>query len=204
MSMNQHILEQIIEIGRFMDAKGWAPATSGNYSIKIDHFHIAITASGKQKGELTLSDILVVDFQGVAPDGRNPSAEVLLHTAIYRFYPQVNAVLHTHSVASVTLSRLMSNAKSVRFSGYEMLKAFPGISTHDTCIEVPVFDNSQDMKALATEITSVLPDYPETSALIIRGHGVYGWGHNIAEARRVIETVEFLLECELKQLSIVR
>ena len=72
-------------------AKAWVPATSGNFSARIDENTIAITRSGTDKGALSRADILVVDLD--APDPR-ASAEAPLHYALYRSLPSVNAILH--------------------------------------------------------------------------------------------------------------
>jgi hypothetical protein len=56
-------------------APGWTPATSSNFSMRLDERHAAITVSGRDKGRLTEDDIMAVDFDGqpVAPStGRRP------------------------------------------------------------------------------------------------------------------------------------
>ncbi len=100
------IAQSLVEAGRFLASQGWAPATSGNYSARLAEGQVAITVSGRDKGQLTPADIMVVDGQGqprVA--GQRSSAETLLHTSLYLAYPAVGAVLHTHSIACVSLSR---------------------------------------------------------------------------------------------------
>ena len=44
--------QQLIAAGRFIDSKGWVPATSGNFSVRLPDGTIAITVSGKHKGQL--------------------------------------------------------------------------------------------------------------------------------------------------------
>ena len=77
----------IIAVGRRLDARGWAPATAGNYSARLaDGF--AVTASGWHKGRLREEGILKLDEAGkVVGDGK-PSAETQLHLAIYRQFPE--------------------------------------------------------------------------------------------------------------------
>ena len=54
----------IIDAGRFLDSHGWAPATAGNYSARLDAGRLAITVSGCHKGHLTEQDVMVVDLAG--------------------------------------------------------------------------------------------------------------------------------------------
>jgi methylthioribulose-1-phosphate dehydratase len=188
--------QQIIAVGRRLDARGLAPATSGNYSVRVDD-GIAITVSGSHKGRLSAADVMLVDGLGRALDGRTPSAETALHIGLYRLYPHVNAVLHVHSVAAVTLSRSLPDTGQLLLDGYEMLKALPGVTTHETRISVPVFDNSQDTTALARIITTRLQQQPSPPAYLIRGHGINTWGASLDEAERILEAFDHLLTCEL-------
>jgi methylthioribulose-1-phosphate dehydratase len=187
---------QIVEIGRFLEHKGWAPATSGNYSVRLKDGHIAITVSGRAKGSLTEEDVMTITADGTPTDHRTPSAETLLHTGIYQAYPQCGAILHTHSPNSVIFTKHFAQLKTLDLQDYEILKAYPGVKTHETRIELPIFDNTQDMTALQQQVAPTLT--PQIPAYLIRGHGIYGWGKDMAEARRVIEATEFMLECELQ------
>ena len=89
---------EIIVNVRELSALGWTPATSSNFSRRLDGSHAAITVSGRDKGRLVEADIMVVDWEGkaVGSDHR-PSAETLLHTQLYKRFPEIGCVLHTHS-----------------------------------------------------------------------------------------------------------
>ncbi|MCC8445252.1 methylthioribulose 1-phosphate dehydratase [Xanthomonas translucens] len=177
---------------------GWTPATSSNFSHRLDAAHAAITVSGRDKGRLVKADIMVVDFDGKAVDSdHRPSAETLLHTQLYRRFPEVGCVLHTHSPVQTIASRLYAGAGHVRLEGYELLKALHGNQTHETAVELPVFANTQDMTVLAAQVDALLDRTPLWGYLI-DGHGLYAWGRDMAEARRHLEAIEFLLHCELE------
>ena len=189
---------EIIVNVRELAGLGWTPATSSNFSARLDDRHAAITVSGRDKGKLREGDIMVVDMDGraVGSDHR-PSAETLLHTQLYARFPDVGCVLHTHSRAQTIASRLFAGTGHVRLEGYELLKAFPGNATHEAAIDVPVLPNSQDMPTLAAQVDALLDRGPMWGYLI-DGHGLYAWGRDMAEARRHLEAFEFLLDCELE------
>ncbi|GGK02782.1 methylthioribulose 1-phosphate dehydratase [Luteimonas terricola] len=189
--------ELIVNI-RELARAGWTPATSSNFSHRLDDRHAAITVSGRDKGKLREDDIMVVDFDGraVGSDHR-PSAETLLHTQLYARFPDIGCVLHTHSRAQTIASRLFAGSGHVRLEGYELLKAFRGNATHETAIDVPVLPNSQDMSTLAAQVDALLDGGPMWGYLI-DGHGLYAWGSDMAEARRHLDAFEFLLDCELE------
>ncbi|KLD79895.1 methylthioribulose 1-phosphate dehydratase [Xanthomonas hyacinthi] len=183
---------------RELSAAGWTPATSSNFSHRLDAAHAAITVSGRDKGRLVEADIMVVDFDGKAVGSEHrPSAETLLHTQLYRRFPEVGCVLHTHSPVQTIASRLYAGAGHVRLEGYELLKALHGNHTHETAVELPVFANTQDMSVLAAQVDALLDRAPLWGYLI-DGHGLYAWGRDMAEARRHLEAIEFLLHCELE------
>jgi methylthioribulose-1-phosphate dehydratase len=200
-SLDQAV-QAITALGQRLDARGMAAATSGNYSARLADGSIAITVSGRHKGRLNARDVMVVDGQGTPLMDQRPSAETALHTLLYRLYPHVTGVLHVHSVASTALSRHLGGADDIPLQGYEMLKAFPGVSTHETEVRLPVFENSQDIAMMAEIVARRLREQPAVSAYLIRGHGLYGWGRDLEEAERVVEALEHLLLCEIEALRL--
>jgi methylthioribulose-1-phosphate dehydratase len=196
---------EILSVGRRLDARGLAPATTGNYSVRLDNGHIAVTVSGRHKGRLVADDVTQIDLDGRALGTQAPSAEAVLHAALYRLYETIHAVLHVHSVASITLSRLLPRGSDVLLQGHETLKVLPGVTTHDTQVVIPVFDNSQDMPALVREVVPRLKMLePRPAALLLRGHGLYAWGASVEEAERVVEGLELMMSCELETLRVGR
>jgi methylthioribulose-1-phosphate dehydratase len=184
------IAHALVAVGRSFHARGWAPATAGNYSAKLADGRVAITVSGAHKGRLTPSDIMIL-----GEDPRRPSAETALHLAVYRAFPEAGAVLHSHAAVSVALGRAISS-DSWTIAGHELLKALPGVATHEVSIAIPIVDNSQDMAEIEA---AVMPRLGAAPAYLIRGHGLYGWGRDIAEAERVVEALEWLAEAELAE-----
>ncbi|UXY55032.1 methylthioribulose 1-phosphate dehydratase [Pseudomonas tohonis] len=197
--MNRETLtREIIEAGRFLYGRGWSPATSSNYSARLSADQALLTVSGKHKGQLGEDDVLATDLDGISQEpGKKPSAETLLHTQLYRWKPGIGAVLHTHSVNATVLSRL-TLADSLVFADYELQKAFSGVSTHESQVLVPIFDNDQDIARLAAKVQPWLDAHPECVGYLIRGHGLYTWGPRMSDALRQVEAFEFLFECELK------
>src|SRR5690606_41211276 len=106
---------EIIVNVRELAGLGWTPATSSNFSRRLDARHAAITLSGRDKGRLREEDIMVVDLDGraVGSDHR-PPAETLLRAQLYARFPEVGCVLHTHSRTQTVASRLFAGAGHVR------------------------------------------------------------------------------------------
>jgi methylthioribulose-1-phosphate dehydratase len=192
-------LQAIIGAGRRMDRFNWVPATAGNFSVRLPGGRVAVTRSGMHKGFLGPNSAMVVDLEGRAEDAAlRPSAETLLHCGIYRRFPEAGAVLHGHSVANTVLSRRAG--AGIVLAGYELLKAFPGLATHEASITVPVFDNEQDIGRLQRTVEARWDEMPAgiPPGYLIRGHGVYVWARDMDAALARLEALEFMLDCELQ------
>lgn len=196
MSPAQELSTALAEAGRAFYSRGWVLGTSGNFSavLQRDPLRLLITASGLDKGALTAEQFLEIDQSCKVLSGEGkPSAEALLHTVVVRLRG-AGAVLHTHSVWSTLLSEVHGARGGLAISGYEMLKGLEGIKTHEHHEWLPIVENSQDMPALAASVEAVLRNHPDAHGFLIRAHGLYTWGEDVAQARRHVEILEFLLE----------
>jgi methylthioribulose-1-phosphate dehydratase len=197
--------EELIDAIHFLHQKGWAPATSSNYSYREPgQSNFYVSQSGLDKGSFNASHFLRVDAQGnPVQDSRKPSAETLLHGTVYQLFPTVHCVLHTHTVLNTIVSQLLYPQSVLELHNYEILKGFSGIKTHEVSVKIPIFANTQDMSALARQVeTYVLEQDTELRAFLIAGHGMYTWGSSVADAKRHVEVVEFLLECEYLKMKL--
>ena len=190
------VAAELAEIGRGFYARGWVLGTSGNFSAVVSNepLRLAITSSGVDKGTLSTDDVLLIDGEGKVLEGKGrPSAETLLHLAVVKLRG-AGAVLHTHSVWSNILSDACFGEGGMKIEGHEMLKGLNGVETHEHSEWLPILENSQDMAALAAEAARVLERNPYSHGFLLRRHGLYTWGRDLAEGKRHIEILEFLLE----------
>jgi methylthioribulose-1-phosphate dehydratase len=191
------LAHQMIAAGNLFHARGWVPATGGNFSARLDAERVLITASGNHKGELAEADFLIADLDGRPLEaGRKASYETLLHMQIYRRHPDAGAVLHTHSTANTVLSRRHAQ---IVLSNYELLKVLPGAPDPQSKVAIPVFANDQDIARLSAAVDAHMVQSPATPAYLIAGHGLYAWGATVAQARHRVEAIEFMLECHLRE-----
>ena len=185
--------------------RGWCPATGGNFSVRLELESCAITASGIDKTTIQAADFLVVDFTGKVVSGtQKPSAETLLHTTLYSLDPDIGAVLHVHTLSDTVLSIHFSEYDALTFQGYEMQKALQGIIDHDSQVNLPILDNSQNMNLLSEALKQRWEPEVFYYGFLVRGHGLYAWGKNLVEAKRHLEGIEFLLHCELHRMLLSR
>ena len=187
---------RLAEVGRQCYSRGWALGTSGNFSAVVsrDPLRLAITPSGVDKGALTAGQIVQIDERGQVVAGSGAaSAEASLHLTIARVRG-AGAVLHTHSIWGTILSEDSAGEGGLGIEGYEMLKGLEGVHTHEHREWLPILDNAQDWAAETAHVERALMDHLDAHGLLLRGHGLYTWGRDLAEAKRQVEILEFLLE----------
>lgn len=177
-----HERTEVLEAARAIHQSGLVVATSGNASARCSgpggEDLMAVTASGRDYGSMTLDDIVVVDWEGDPVHGEAiPSTESLMHARIYRSRPDVHAVVHTHSVYASALAvagepipplideMVVHLGDTIRVADY----AFPG---------------SEELAA------SVVAALGERNAVLLKSHGAVGVGHTMREALYACQLVE--------------
>lgn len=193
--MWQERLAQLVTTCHWIGAKGWAPATGGNMSVRQDDTRCWLSESGRDKGSLTTEDFLQVEIAtNRAPSGRKPSAETGLHTPVYRLFPEANVVLHVHTVNATVLSRIESDTLALQ--GYEMQKTLSGQHSHLDTVPIAIFDNDQILTPGGADCR-LCANPPAALRLSAARPRPDLLGKDIQEARRQLEGLEFLFECEL-------
>lgn len=197
--------QQLADISRTLYERGWMPGTSGNISMRLpdDPDRALITASGRDKGELTAQDVVEVDaFSGRAtpPVQDRPSAETSIHAAVYRV-TGARAVIHVHSpYATVVAHRAaaLEAVASVRVERFELLKGL-GLK-NPTFTDLPVFPNWPEVDRIADDVAAQLTDDREgPPGLLLADHGITTWGDSLGQAKNRLECLESL--CQLLVIS---
>jgi len=196
------ILNELFELAHFCAARGWVPATSGNFSVRDERGGILISRSGFDKSKMGMADLIQLDADGRVSAGwtGKPSAEAGLHAVVYRLRPEARAIAHVHTVWNTLLSGHCADQPHIAITGYEILKGLSGVASHAHEEIVPLLANTQDYPSLEAEMEAALDAYPAAHGVLLTRHGLYTWGQSVAEARRHLEALEFLFEIEARRL----
>jgi L-fuculose-phosphate aldolase len=84
--------------------EGLVAGTWGNVSVRFSPTEMAITPSGFDYLSMRAEDVVIIDLVTAEARGGKPSTEKKLHTEIYHTRPEVNAVIHTHSMSASTVA----------------------------------------------------------------------------------------------------
>ena len=194
--LTDEVIRQVISLAHHAGRKNWIPATSGNFSVRLGAQHCAVTASGGDKGTLAPEGIIRASLHG--PRHPRESAEAPLHYCLYRMHEDIGTIAHVHALSSVLASIKLVSDNVVTLEGLEILKAFQGVTTHETRIQIPVFENDQDMDALAKRVEKRLSETSNVKGFLLAGHGLYAWGRNTQETLRHLDAFDYIFTLSLK------
>ena len=134
-----------------------------------------------RQGGADASQILAVDAAGprIEGDGK-PSDETVVHLAVVR-ERAAGAVLHTHSVWNTLLSEAAGDDGGLAIEGFEMLKGLDG-RDHPRARRVGAHHPEHPglRRACPRDVVAALRKNPACHGLLLRGHGLYTWGRDLA------------------------
>ena len=97
-SREQELREELVRYGNLLVEYGLVQGTWGNLSVMLDRDTMLCTPSGLSYDRLGPEDMVKVSISSLKYEGiHRPTSEKDMHAGIYRKYPDVNAVIHTHS-----------------------------------------------------------------------------------------------------------
>jgi L-fuculose-phosphate aldolase len=185
--------KEVLAAAREMREKGLVTGTAGNVSQRLEPQGnqplLAITPSSRDYNSLSPDDIQILDFDTQKVEGDlSPSVETALHIGIYRARPDVNAVIHTHSVY----------ATAAAVSGL----AIPPILEEQVIylggeIRCAVYAPSGTPELAKNAVTTL----GDCNAVLLANHGAVGIGKNMTDAFRAAELLEKTVQIYLYALA---
>jgi len=115
---------------------------------------------------------MLIDADANSLDGKKPSAETVLHTSLYKRFPDIQSILHPHSLNATLISRLFKS--EIVLEDYELLKALCGITTHESRVVVPIFANDQNIPVWRSLWNSIWITTPPVMPISLRAR-LYTW-----------------------------
>ena len=169
---------EIIAAGQALAAQGLIVAADGNLSCRLDQERVLITASGVNKGQLELEQVLEINQAGELVRGSGQiSIEAGLHLALYAANPAILAIIHAHP----------PYATAFALAG----QALSGLLPEEARLilgEVPVAPYAP---AGSAELAAYAAAYGrDCCAILLERHGAVSWGESMAQALQIMETVE--------------
>ena len=184
--------KQLLKVCKKLVSLGLNRGTSGNASLRVSDSHgeagFLITPSGMPVDDMTPSDMVWMDFAGNASGKKLPSSEWRFHSDIFLNKPEVNAVIHTHSIYASTLSTFRKDIPAFHY----MIALCGGDSIR--CAPYALFGSQQ----LSDNALSALNN---RKACLLANHGLIAVGESLDKALNITEEVEFLCQQYLLALQ---
>ncbi|KAG8190365.1 hypothetical protein JTE90_022012 [Oedothorax gibbosus] len=181
---------------------GWVTGTGGGISIKHGD-EIYIAPSGVQKERIKSDDIFVISPKGCIISAPPPEKKLKISECTPLFmnaYDKRNAgaVIHSHSKSAVLATLIYPGSEFV-ITYQEMIKGIVKGNTgvtyrYDDKLIVPIIENTPYEKDLKDRMATAIDEYPETSAILVRRHGVYVWGNTWQKAKTMAECYDYLFD----------
>ncbi|KAG7195624.1 Methylthioribulose-1-phosphate dehydratase [Scheffersomyces spartinae] len=140
-----------------------------------------------------------------------PSACTPLFMSCYTLR-DAGACIHTHSQNAVMTTLLYEDKVEFSMSHIEQIKALPRLAInpetkvvekvgsmdyHDTLV-IPIIENTPYEEDLTDSLQEAIKNYPGTTAVLVRRHGIYVWGEDVWKAKVYNEALDYLLELAVK------
>jgi len=180
--------EQVVTALRRLDALGLNRGSTGNLSHRLDA-GMLITPTGMGADDLQARDLVWLGDDGTLRGDWQPSSEWHFHHAIYVARPDLNAVVHTHSVNATALACLERGLPAFHY----MVATAGGDSI--ACTAYHTFGT----QALSAAVAEALRD---RQACLLAHHGLVTAGNSLAQAMKLAIEIEALCEIYLKALAV--
>lgn len=165
-----------------LNARGLVLYTWGNVSqVDREHGVLAIKPSGVPYDRLTPDDMVVVDLDNNRVEGDlNPSSDTRTHTHLYRHFPEIGGVTHTHSTYATAWAQAQSEIPC--FGTTHADYAYGAIPCTEVMSDEQIQRDYEEETGI--QITDVFKDRnpTETPMVVVAGHAPFTWGKDAAES----------------------
>lgn len=188
--MYEQLKERVLAANLRLPRAGLAPLTWGNAS-EIDRAAgvVAIKPSGVPYDGMCAADIVVTDLDGNVVDGKyRPSCDLATHLVLYRAFPEIGGVVHTHSRFATVFAQA---GRSIPPLGTTHADGFYG-AVPCTRALTPDEIAGEYERETGNVIAETLAgrDALSMPAILVRSHGPFTWGKNAEKAVDTAVTLE--------------
>lgn len=172
---------KVVWAAQLMYKKGYVIGTAGNISARIPGINqLLITPSGAPYETMHNEDVVLCDLEGNKIAGKlKPSSELSMHVGLYKARPEIEAIIHTHSIYA---SALAVNQTEIPFCLDEMY-----FSIGANSIPVAKYGKSGSVE-LADNIVKAIGH--KKKAVLMSNHGTVAIGLTMEEAFDICEVIE--------------
>ncbi len=182
--MLEKLKEEVYQANMELPKRGLVVYTWGNVSgIDREKGLVVIKPSGVEYDELTPNDLVVLDLDGNIVEGdMRPSSDTKTHLVLYRAFPEVGGIVHTHSTCSVAWAQAGRDIPSYGTTHADYFYGDVPCARNLTPeeIEADYEGNTGHVIVETFKDRGINPTY--VPAVLCRNHGPFTWGKDAAQA----------------------
>jgi len=182
--------------------KGLVVSTFGNVSgIDRGLGIIAIKPSGVEYDELSPSNMVLLDLEGKRVEGKlNPSSDTKTHVMLYKKFPEIGGVVHTHSVYATAWAQARLPLPCLGTTHADYFHGPVPCTAVITDAQIELDYEEQTAVQIVDAFTGV--DYREMPAVLVASHGPFTWGRSPAEAVYHAFILEYVAQMNAISVSV--
>lgn len=182
--MLEELKQEVYKANMDLPAYGLVTFTWGNVSgIDREKGLFVIKPSGVDYDKLSPEDMVVMDMEGNKVEGRyNPSSDTATHLELYKAFPEVGGVVHTHSSYATSWSQA---GRSIPCYGTTHADYMYGEIPCVRCLSKEEIEGAYEKNTgllIAREFKAMDKDPMAVPAVLCKNHGPFAWGSNAKEA----------------------
>ena len=203
--MLEELKKQVCEANLELVARGVVIYTWGNVSgIDREQGLVVIKPSGVDYDGMKPEDMVVVDLKtGETVEGKwKPSSDRATHLELYRRYPDIAGVVHTHSVNAVAFAQAGIPIPALGTTHADYFYGDIPCTRELTEEEVNIAYELNTGKVIIETIDSLGIDPMAVPGIVVKNHGPFAWGKSPANAVYNAVVLEKVAEMDIKTLML--
>ncbi|EUJ46174.1 L-ribulose-5-phosphate 4-epimerase [Paenilisteria rocourtiae] len=185
---NKRLVElkkEVFEANMALPEAGLVKLTWGNVSV-IDRLLgvIVIKPSGVAYDKMKVEDMVVANLAGIPieTNGLTPSSDLLTHTTLYQAFPNIGAVVHTHSKWAVAWAQAKRDIPAYGTTHADTFYGRVPCTRELTDSEVSADYERETGNVIVSTFTERRLDPEATPGVIVSSHGPFTWGKTAKQA----------------------